>query len=411
MTSPPQPETHATPAEHDSADAWDVLRAALLADTLVAAAASGSRRGTAPPRWERVEVRAVDLTNGRHLQVTAFAHEQAFTRNHPLGDAARVAVEELIAEPFGRWAVTTTRARLGIEVTRRGKVIVHRHRLERPVAPATSHDRAKLRLLDPAAPYLRAVGISDASGRIKPSRQAKYRQIEEFCRQLGEALDAAGDRLPPVSSERPLRVADLGCGNAYLTFAAHHVLAEVRGLPVDMVGVDVKAQARERNTAIAAQLGWSGSLRFEQGAISAAQVDAPDVVLALHACDTATDDALARALGWEAPLVLSAPCCHHDLQTRLAAAPVPEAFRMVTRHGILRERLADTLTDAVRASLLRTAGYQVEVREFVGSEHTPRNTLLRAVRTGDAQTAATGRQEYEAFTSTWGVRPRLAELL
>jgi len=399
------------PAEQENPDAWNVLREALLADTLVSATASGRRRGTEPPRWDRVALRPVDLTSGRHLQVTAFDQQQALTRNHLRGDPARVAVEELIRQPFGSWAVTTTQVRLGVEVTRKGKVLVHRHRLEQPAAPATSHDRPKPRLLDPAAPYLRAVGISDASGRVKPSRQAKYRQIEEFCRQLSEALDAAGARLPKASEARPLRVADLGCGNAYLTFAAHHVLAEVRGLPVDMVGVDVKAQARERNTAIAEQLGWSGSLRFEQGAISAAQLDAPDVVLALHACDTATDDALARALGWQAPLVLSAPCCHHDLQTRLAAAPVPEAFRMVTRHGILRERLADTLTDAVRASLLRTAGYQVDVREFVGSEHTPRNTLLRAVRSGDEQTAATGRQEYEAFLSTWGVRPRLAELL
>ena len=398
-------------AEHASLDAWDALRTAVLGDTLVTATASGRRRGAGPPRWERVEVRPVDLSSGRHLQVNAFDQVQAFTSNHPVGDPARSAVEELIAEPFGNWAVTTTTARLGIEVTRKGKVIVHRHRLEQSAAPATSHDRAKPRLLDPAAPYLRAVGISDASGSIKPSRQAKYRQVEEFCRQLSEALDAAGPRLAQVCDARPLRVADLGCGNAYLTFAAHHVLVEVRGLPVDMVGVDVKAQARERNTAIAEQLGWSGSLRFVQGDIFSAQVDAPDVVLALHACDTATDDALARALGWEATLVLSAPCCHHDLQTRLAAGTVPEAFRMVTRHGILRERLADTLTDAVRASLLRTAGYQVEVREFVGSQHTPRNTLLRALRTEDDQTIAMGRHEYDAFVSTWGVRPRLAELL
>jgi SAM-dependent methyltransferase len=411
MMSPPRPEAPSLSAQQESSDAWDVLRAAVLADTLVTAAASGRRRGAGPPRWERVEIRPVTLSSGRHLQVTTFDLVQAFTHNHPVGDAARIAVEELIAEPFGSWAVTTTQARLGIEVTRKGKAIVHRHRLDQPVAPATSHDRSKPRLLDPAAPYLRAVGISDASGNIKPSRQAKYRQVEEFCRQLSEALDAAGSRLAQLSDARPLRVVDLGCGNAYLTFAAHHVLAEVRGLPIDMVGVDVKAQARERNTAIADELGWSGSLRFEQGDIAGAQVGAPDVVLALHACDTATDDALARALDWQATLVLSAPCCHHDLQSRLAAGSVPEAFRMVTRHGILRERLADTLTDAVRASLLRTAGYQVDVREFVGSEHTPRNTLLRAIRTEDAQTAATGRREYHAFLTTWGVRPRLAELL
>jgi SAM-dependent methyltransferase len=394
-------------------DAWGALREAVQADGFVSAVASGRRRGSIP-KWRRVEIRPVDLGTGRHVQVTAYDETQAFTSNHRVGDDARQAVEELMAEPFISWAVTTTEGRLSIEVTRKGKPILHRHRLDGAVEAQTTHDRATDRLLDPAAPYLSAVGISDAHGRVKPSRQAKYRQVEEFCRQLTEALDAAGPRLPDVGTARPLRVVDLGCGNAYLTFAAYHVLTEVRGLPVDMVGIDVKAQARLRNTALAASLGWERSLRFEQreiaGAVNASH-HRPDIVLALHACDTATDDALARAVSWGAALVLSAPCCHHDLQARLATVPTPEEFAMVARHGILRERLADTLTDAVRASILRTRGYQVDVREFVGSEHTPRNTLLRAVRTSDDQTARTGREEYDAFVRTWGVHPRLAELL
>ena len=394
-------------------DAWGAICDAVLSDGFVSAVASGRRRG-ASPRWRRVEIRPVELGAGRHLQVTAYDETQAFTTNHRAGDDARQAVVALVAEPFTSWAVTTTEARLSIEVTRRGRPILHRHRLDAAVEAETAHDRTKDRLLDPAAPYLLAVGISDAHGRVKPSRQAKYRQVEEFCRQLTEAIDAAGTRLPEVSRARPLRVVDLGCGNAYLTFAAHHVLTEVRGLPVDMVGIDVKAQARLRNTAIAASLGWERSLRFEQGEIARfadAEHHRPDVVLALHACDTATDDALACAVTWGAALVLSAPCCHHDLQARLAAVPTPEEFAMVARHGILRERLADTLTDAVRASILRTNGYQVDVREFVASEHTPRNTLLRAIRTGDDRTARTGREEYDGFVRTWGVHPRLAELL
>lgn len=394
-------------------DAWGVLREAVLADTFVRAVASGRRRG-AVPRFVRVEIRPVDLSAGRRVQVTAFDQTQAFTVNYPPGDEVRRALEELVAEPFGSWVVTTTQRHFSIEVTRKGQPILHRHRLDASVEQTTSHDRVKSRMLDPAAPYLRAVGISDTHGRIKPSRQAKYRQVEEFCRQLIEAIDAAADRLEPVGASRPLRVVDLGCGNAYLTFAAHHVLTRLRGLPVDMVGIDVKDQARQRNTAIADGLGWSSSLRFERGSISewsGGQLGRPDVVLALHACDTATDDALARAVEWGATLVLSAPCCHHDLQTRLSGVPVPPAFAMVTRHGILRERLADTLTDAVRASLLRTRGYQVDVREFVGSQHTPRNTLLRAIRTQDEHTAATGSQEFDSFVRTWGVQPRLAELL
>ncbi len=136
----------------------------------------------------------------------------------------------------------------------------------------------------------------------------------------------------------------------------------------------------------------------------------PDVVLALHACDTATDDALARAVGWEAELVLAAPCCHHDISEQLRRSSAPPGWESLTRDGILRERLADTLTDALRASILRRHGYRVDVVEFVSSKHTPRNTLLRAVRTGAAPNDQV-RAEYDALVSAWHLQPRLAELL
>jgi len=209
----------------------------------------------------------------------------------------------------------------------------------------------------------------------------------------------------------PLRVVDLGCGNAYLTFAAHRYLTSVRGLPVHLTGVDVKPQSRLHNTAVAAELGISDSTTFVQGDIAEAELEQrPDVVLALHACDTATDDALARAVRWEAPLVLAAPCCHHDVAAQLRRTPAPAPYSQLTRHGILRERFADTLTDAVRATVLRVVGYRVDVIEFVESKHTPRNTLLRAVRTGTDATPRE-RQELEELTTAWNLRPRLAELL
>jgi Methyltransferase domain len=168
----------------------------------------------------------------------------------------------------------------------------------------------------------------------------------------------------------------------------------------------VKQQSADHNGEVAARLGIDAE--FVVGSIGEATLDeAPDVVLALHACDTATDDALARAVGWEAAVVLAAPCCHHDIAGQLRTSPAPAPYAVLTRDGILRERFADTLTDALRASLLRAAGYRVDVVEFVESAHTPRNTLLRATRTG----AAADRSEHDELVSTWGVRPRLAELL
>jgi SAM-dependent methyltransferase len=260
---------------------------------------------------------------------------------------------------------------------------------------------------------LHAIGITDHEGRVKPSRHAKYRQVEEFLRLLASAVDSAleSGRLAAPTDDDPLRVVDLGCGNAYLTFAAFAYLSGTRGLPVEMVGVDVRPQSRQRNADLAADLGLERRLMFVEGTIEQAQTPhRPDVVLALHACDTATDEAIARAVRWQAPVVLAAPCCHHDLQEQLRATTPPEPYRLVLQHGILRERMADVLTDTFRAALLRRNGYRVDVVEFVGSRHTPRNVLLRAVRTG-APAAAETEQEYADLVAQWGVRPALARML
>jgi hypothetical protein len=177
-----------------------------------------------------------------------------------------------------------------------------------------------------------------------------------------------------------------------------------------VTGVDVRQQSADHNTAIATGLGMAAD--FVVSGIADVVLDpAPEVVLALHACDTATDDALARAVAWQAPLVLAAPCCHHDIAAQLRRSRTPAPYAMLTRHGILRERFADTLTDAVRASLLRIQGYRVDVMQFVESKHTPRNTLLRATRTGGPVTGGGVRQEYDDLVATWEISPRLAELL
>ncbi len=394
---------HTVPQPLD--DALAELRPVLLdPDRLLRAVASGRRRGQTP-RWRRVELRPVDLRAGRRLQVVAHDATQAHTRNHGYGPDAVAAVDALLAEPFGNWHIETVEETVQLRVTKKGEAQVHRASAARELPVTRAHDRAKPRLVDPAEPFLHALGVTDDRGRVKPSRQDKYHQVEELVRALDAVLDP--DRLP----HRPVQVVDLGCGNAYLTFAAYRHLSAARGLPVELVGVDVKAQAREHNAAVAAQLGWSAHVHFVQGTILDADVPAPDVVLALHACDTATDEALARAVRWQAPLVLAAPCCHQDIQRQLAAADrPPEPYGLLARHGILRERFADVLTDTLRATLLRLLGYRVEVVEFVASQHTPRNTLIRAVRTGAAPAPELVAQ-YRELTEAWQVTPALARLL
>ncbi|WP_232678182.1 SAM-dependent methyltransferase [Nocardioides sp. R-C-SC26] len=396
------------------------LRVLLLdPDGLVRAVASGVQKGRRPA-WRRIEARYVDLKSGRHLQVTSYDATQAHTANHAVGEPAAVAVDALLAEPFGNWHVDTSTETHQLRVTKKLDAVTHTRRRDQPVVADRGHDRDKERLLPLDDPIFAALGLADEHGRIKPSRQAKVRQVEEFLRQLDAAVsDArAGGHLRRPTSEDPLRVVDLGCGNAYLTFAALRFLGEVRGLPVAVTGVDVKEQSRAHNTAVAERLGLQA--RFEVGTIADAVLDpAPEIVLALHACDTATDEALARAVEWDAALVLAAPCCHHDIAAQLRRNDTPSPYAALTRHGILRERFADTLTDGLRALLLRLHGYRVDVVEFIDSQHTPRNTLLRGVRTGtrgSVSAASAGGlagvdREYDELVGTWHLRPRLAELL
>jgi SAM-dependent methyltransferase len=377
---------------------------------LVRAVASGRQRGTTPA-WRRAELRYVDLKSGPHLQIVTYDATQAHTANHAVGDAAREAVDALLDVPFGNWHIETRTEQHQMRVTKKNEALIHTTASGASGAAETdrSHDKAKERLLAEDHPVLRELGISDAQGRIKPSRQAKYRQVEEFLRLLDasvrDAIKAGHLRRP--TKDDPLRIVDLGCGNAYLTFAAQAHLGAT--LPVHLTGVDVKQQSRDHNTGVAERLGLD--MDFVVGSIADAQLDlAPDVVLALHACDTATDEALARADEWGAALVLAAPCCHHDIAAQLRKTRTPAPYAMLTRHGILRERFADTLTDAVRAAILRLLGYRVDVVEFVESAHTPRNTLLRAVRTGGVVKGGAVRKEYDDLVATWGIQPHLAVL-
>ncbi len=203
-----------------------------------------------------------------------------------------------------------------------------------------------------------------------------------------------------------MRIVDCGCGKAYLTFAAYHHLAHARGLPTHLVGVDVNEELIGRVRELRDRLGW-GELEFRVARIAEFSPEGrPDVVLSLHACDTATDEAIARGVEWRARVVLAAPCCQHELHNRLEA---PE-FRAVTRHGILRERQADLVTDALRAAALRVMGYRTSVIEFVDPEATAKNLMIRAELTSRPGHRDAVR-EYRELKEFWRVCPAIERLL
>lgn len=375
-------------------------------DGLVEAGFLGARRGADIP-WQRVTIRPVLLKDGRHLQFIYFDGRQEVAKNYS-GAEAKAHLRELIALPFRSIQAETVAETVRVQFSRKGKPIIHRAGQSgaTPIPLNLAHDRPKSGILpaDDPPPFLRAIGVATADGRIRANQERKFRQINEFLR----LIDETGE-IERVKS-RPLRVVDLGCGSAALTFATHHFLTTVKDIPTAMTGVDVKEFLMARHQATAAALGWEG-LTFATGQIlDFVPAEAPDIVLALHACDTATDDALARAVRWGSRLIFSAPCCHHHLQAQLAAAETPEPFRPVLRHGILRERLGDTLTDAFRAHILRLLGYRAEVLEFVAVEHTPKNLMIRAVRTHAPASPALV-AEYQTLKAFWGVTPYLETLL
>lgn len=391
----------------------DTVRDAAGDGRFVSASFSGARRGATPP-VVRVTVRPVELNAGLRLQFSEFDGRTTTVTNLPL-DAGLVRFAHLLEVGFGTVYVKTLTGDLQLTHSRKGTPRVVRHRPTADVVD-TSHDREKRRLVDPGAPFLRVVGITDAAGRIKPTARAKYRQVERFVEILDHTL-AGTDELPAGSE---LHAVDLGCGAGVLTLATYHHLTHGRGLDVTMTGVDTKQDLMLRLGQAAASLGWTG-LSFRAGTIGEVALGrSPDLVVALHACDTATDDALARAIEWQATWVLAAPCCQHDLQAQLDRASAPEVFDPLLRHGIVRERLGDLLTDALRAEILRAHGYRTDVIEFVSTEHTAKNLMIRAVRASRPETAspetaahaaasqAAAAGSAERLAALWHVEPALA---
>jgi SAM-dependent methyltransferase len=316
-------------------------------------------------------------------------------------------VDQLLDSGYANITVESTSQAYSIRVTKSGDAQVHTEK--RSSEQNLAHDKKKDRLLDSNDPFLREVGIADAKGVIKPSRQDKYKQVEEFLRLLSPALNAAIDagQIHKPTPAQPLRITDLGCGHAYLTFAAHQFLMK-SGIPVVVTGIDVRPESRDRNNAIAEKLGITKTISFKAEEISKTTAEVADIAIALHACDTATDDAIAWAVNGGSKLLLIAPCCHHDIQKQIDAAPEP--WGALTKFGLMKERLGDLLTDSFRSQLLRLVGYRVEVIEFIGGEHTPRNLMIRAVKT-DAKPEQLDIDRYLEITAQWGVKPALEQKL
>ena len=371
--------------------------------SLVRVVLSGRRRNM-QTQHERIDMRPIALKDGLQIQVSHSDGRQMTTKNYSPSDAP---FSELMRSGYANVLLEHVNGSVSLRITKKGEPLVHRESSKNE--QDLSHDRTKARLLDPSDPFLIAIGISDASGKVKPSKSDKYLQVEEFLRLLSPTLNSAiaAGQIHQPSEEAPLTIVDLGCGHAYLTFAAHQYLRN-QNIPVKVIGIDIRTAARDRNNEIAQQLGISATIEFRAEEIADTTIKSADIAIALHACDTATDDAIAWAINSDARLALIAPCCHHDIQAQMNE--IPEPWSLLTRNGIMKERLGDLLTDALRMQIMKLRGYRVEAIEFIGGEHTPRNLMIRAVKTG-ATADATEERRYDEMLNLWKVKPALAALV
>jgi hypothetical protein len=379
------------------------LETALLSEGFVQAHLNGAQVGAVLP-YRKITVRPVLLKGVRHLQVSSFDEKKDITKNYA-GEEAIAKARELLAMPFRNWHVQTQTETWQVQFSKKGKPIVSHKTHAAPVAVDLAHDRAKAHILPEGAdiPFLHAIGITTPEGRVKADMRHKFHQINEFLRLLSDVVGTL------KTVQGPIEVVDFGCGSAHLSFAAYYYLTEIRKRDAHVVGVDLKADLMARNTATARSLGWH--MDFVTGTIADyVPQTPPHLVIALHACDTATDDALAQAMLWESPLVLAAPCCHHHLHEQLSQQTTPAPFTPLLRYGIFHERFADLLTDTFRTLLLRQAGYRVDVVEFVDAEHTPRNVMLRAVKL-PGQPVREAAAEYAQLQDYWHVTPYLESAL
>jgi SAM-dependent methyltransferase len=374
------------------------LGPAMLAPEFVRAVLTAPKQND---RWRRAVVRAVTIGGRRQLQFSTSGTADARSTNVSPEDAGPE-LERLLALGFRNVVVhtqsTTTTIRAGKRKTRvhtEGHATWH---------PALQHDREARGLLEPDRDrgFLSALGILTVDGRIRQADQAKFRQVNEFLRVVHDTVG------PSIEQRQALSVVDFGCGSAHLTFGLYYYLHVLMDCDVTLVGVDRNQRLVHKSTQLASTLGWDG-VRFVCEEIeSFTGIQRPDLVVSLHACDTATDDALARAIDWEARWIFSVPCCHRQLQTQMRAATAPEAYRGMVRQGILRQRLGDLLTDTFRSLLLELHGYRADVLEFIDPAHTSKNLLIRATRNSSVPAP---RAQYEALKREWSVVPYLETLL
>lgn len=373
-------------------DAVGQLMVRMKDPLFVRAVLSGQRRSL-QPEYVRVDIKPVMIKDELKFQIVGSDGKKDITKNVELD----FDFQALFLSGYSNLQVDTTTESYSVRISKKDKAIAGLSKVK--LTRELSHDRQKQRMLPESNQIFKALEMSDMLGRIKPTKMDKYKQVDEFLRLMNQLIDGQ------LSDQKDISIVDLGCGHAYLTFAVQEFLKN-KFQKVSILGVDERVDSKDHNEKVAVKL------KVQSSFIAAKIADTPnqkvDIAIALHACDTATDDAISWAVKNNAKVIMAAPCCMHQLQTQIKDSPEPWA--LLTKYGLVKERLIDLITDSLRAQILKLLGYKVDIVEFIGGEHTARNILIRAVKS-DLPALEIDKERYIQMLNQWQIKPYLANLL
>ena len=353
----------------------------------------------------KLQVRPVPVKGEIQYQVTSIQGTKAIHANYEK-EALISYLTEQMERNFRQMQLEGRNVQGRVLVSKKGKMDIKAREIKgkgkEDFAPMLSHNRTKKYLLKEGVPvpWLIDLGVMTPEWKIKNSRYDKFKQLNRY-------LEFIQDILPKLPKGREIRIIDFGCGKSYLTFAMYYYLRELKHYDIRVTGLDLKADVIEKCQRLADQYGYD-RLKFQQGDIASYEgADQVDMVVTLHACDTATDFALAKAVKWGASVILSVPCCQHELNRQVEN----ETLAPILEYGILKERFAALLTDGLRAQMLKSAGYDTQILEFISMEHTPKNLLIRAVKNENRKEDIKQRMAWENCMQAFHAEPTLKRLL
>ena len=349
---------------------------------------------------QKIKIRPVLLKEQLNFQVTEYKGKQVFHENMEKQAVAAYVIEQM-ENFFGQMVLESATKTVNVLVSKKGTVTIKQKVQKNEVKQRElSHNRKKRYILEEGTviPFLVDLGVQTREGKIVHSRYDKFRQINRF-------LEFIQDIVEDLPKGREITIVDFGCGKSYLTFAMYHYLKVMKGFDIRVIGLDLKEDVIAYCNELKNRYGYE-KMTFTTGDIASyTGVDAVDMVVTLHACDTATDYALEKAVKWGASVILSVPCCQHELNYQMKN----EALAAVLKYGLLKERIAALVTDGLRAEMLEQMGYDTQVLEFIDMEHTPKNILIRGVKRNKDRKA--NFEKYEECCSALGVDPMLGRLL